>query len=80
MTKQVGEHKDSARNPQGAALLPDGRCVMHGTQSSRRDHQPSTPRFTLAYYDIETRSELDLKDVGGYVYAADKTTEARCVA
>ena len=52
---------------------------MHGTQSSRRDHQPSTPRFTLAYYDIETRSELNLKKVGAYRYATDESTEVRCV-
>ena len=52
---------------------------MHGTQSSRRDHQPSTPRFTLAYYDIEKRSELNLKKVGADRYATDESTEVRCV-
>lgn len=41
---------------------------------------PGTSRYELMHVDIETRSRLNLKEVGAYRYAADKSTEARCAA
>ena len=37
-------------------------------------------RFELAVVDIESRSMIDLKEVGAYRYAADKSTEVLCLA
>ena len=34
----------------------------------------------MIHFDFETRSELDVKDVGAYVYAKHPSTEAMCLA
>ena len=62
----------------GAGVMSSmGAMMLHNPKTTTKRVKVS--RYEIAFVDVETRSTLDLKDVGGYVYAADKTTEARCV-
>ena len=55
-----------------------GDLMLHNPRTAKK--RIKAARYEIAFVDAETRSTLNLKDVGGYRYAADASTEARCVA